>query len=300
MTRDLVFTGQRIDGCGRAHELSNIAQHDIFFNRRMVGTFNIKLNTDAVLDDPSRGDNDNWYWLVRIDNGVDMAYGWVYRWRGSKMPNHILEVVSRGQMPDSFNVGDLNVMVLHKWGRGEIARWVSQQYWFQTFPWSPTRADSALMRDVIRPACKWSGRTVLDVGAHYGYHSFWAAAAGASVVGFEPEAPSRCNAITIDRHIEHQGVEFVDSDPGGRFDVIMYLSVHHQIDPLYKHLRATIAGYAARCEDLFVELILPSTLPEFGGGQSDADVDATVGGTPLITYRHAVRGVRRIYHVRSY
>ncbi len=298
---DLCFVGKVVAGCGKAHLPENLQQHDRFFNCRMVGTLNVKLESPfrSGRVPAARGDEKNHYWFVHIRNKSHGAYAWAYRWEGSRMGSHILELVSRQPLPQSFLSGPVEVSFPSLWDAATREAWVAEQYWFQSFDWSPRKADSGLVRDIIRPACSWSNRTVLDVGAHYGYHSFWASAEGASVVGFEPEAPSRSNAITIDQHIEQEGILFVDRDPGGSFDVILYLSVHHQIDPAYDRLEETVAGYAARCQDLFVEIILPSSIRQFGGKRTDLEVDRLIGGEVLHTYPHRTRGRRRIYHVRN-
>jgi len=126
----------------------------------------------------------------------------------------------------------------------------------------------------------------------HGYHSFQAWRRGASVCAYEPDAEARGAAEFIGRHIEMEDVEFFSEPPpdGFQADVVLYLSVHHQHDPDYRTLEAAVRRLKTMAsEALFIELILP---PMFGAG---VDVDAAVGGKVLRTYRHRVRGERRIY-----
>lgn len=302
------FTGEYVNGCGQAHAYCE--QHTPFFNRPMLGTFNVRLNENFVDDSiiPARSGGVHRYYMARLTKGNVGFYGWIYRWEGSMMgrthrTKNVVEIVSRRQIGDEFKTGKIDVAIFPRWPDEKIKAWAADQYWFQTFPWTPKRkdgvitADSGLVWETIRPACKWSGKRVLDIGTHYGYHALRAASEGSLVVGFEPEDDSRRTAEIIDRHIEQQGVEYVAADPGGRFDAILYLSVHHQIDPAYDGLAEMIKSLSARCGDLFVELILPESFRQFGGGKSNSAVDALVGGVPLLTYKHNVRGHRRIYHV---
>lgn len=221
------------------------------------------------------------------------------------MPITTIEVISRRSLPESFKTGPLTVEVFHKLSPVEIATWAADQYWFQTFPWTPRRkdgqrtADSAMLWNTIVDQCLWRDRNVLDIGTHYGYHAIQASRAGATVIGMDVDKMALDNARVIDRYIEQEGIEYVAADPGGRFDIILYLSVHHQIDESYKKLAETILGYRRRCEDLFVELILPSSCKQFGRGMSDDDVDRLVGGLVLTTYKHPIRGFRRVYHVKG-
>lgn len=301
-----VFTGYHKEGIGQAHLYND--QHTTFFNRRMVSTFNVGIDRPFNGMDlyPAKRQRVEgclkWYHLFQIENETDRALAFSFHWEGSAILKRkmVLELVSRKPLPSSFQHGLLKLTHFKRWFPNQIADWAEPQYWFQTFPWSPKRkADSRLVWDAITNSCNWSNRTVLDIGTHYGYHAIRASEAGADVIGFEPDPTSYPNAVIIDRHIEQQGIEYVTTDPGGCFDVILYLSVHHQIDPSYDGLQAKIEELRARCKDLFVELILPSSYSEFGNGRSDSVVDSEVGGVVLRTYKHRVRATRRIYHVQG-
>ena len=148
--------------------------------------------------------------------------------------------------------------------------------------------------NTIRDHALWGGRTVLDIGCANGAHCFLASKAGAQVVGFEPDVPAREKARFINDHIEMQDVAFVGTDPGGRFDVILYLSVHHQWDEGYSRLRERIQELRERARGaLFVELIVP----DLKQTRDPKWIDAQLGGETLLQYKHKVRRVRRIYKV---
>ena len=214
------------------------------------------------------------------------------------MPKDMLEIVSRGLLPEGLRHGELEIDILPAWTEEEVRTWTKDQYWFQGFPWAPVqRADSSRVWRCIQPVCSWSNRTVLDIGTHYGFFALRAAQAGASVLGMDIDSQCIRTARLIDDHIEQQGVAFQTEDPGGPFDVILYLSVHHQIDPTYNGLQAKVKNLSSRCQDLFVELILPHSQRRFGAGRTAVEVDVLVGGQVLDTYRHRVRGERRIWHV---
>jgi hypothetical protein len=302
-----VFDGHHVKGCGNAHKYND--QHTRFFNRKMVSTFNVRINRpfdDYDLYPAKKAKVDGclkWYHLVQIENATDHALGWSFHWEGSALGRSrtLLEIVTKKPIPESLQHGPLKVTVFRRWGAKERDAWAKDQYWFQTFPWSPKRkADSGFVWDVIAPHAKWSNQTVLDIGTHYGYHAIRASELGADVVGFEPDETSFPNALIIDRHIEQQGVEYWMQDPGGVYNIILYLSVHHQIDPTYDGLYQKLQGLCSRCGKLFVELILPSSYSEFGRGMSDPDLDKLVGGDVLATYEHRVRAHRRIYQLEGH
>lgn len=308
---DSVFTFSGVHTSGLGQASKHCAQHDQFFNCCMKGTFNIDVTEPfhhkAIV--PARSGNfhskgheyayHKMYWLVCISNEHEEAYGWIMRWEGSKQKLTRLEVLSKERLPESFREGPLNVEVLERWSDAKIKDWASKQYWFQGFGWAPRqRSGSQQEWEAIYPACTWSGRRVLDIGTHYGFHACQAAKAGATVVGVDIDVDCINIAKVINDHIEMQDVSFLYADPGTSFDIILYLSVHHQVDPLYEKLEDTLLRLKARCQDLFVELILPSSYSSFGNGMSDNNMDKIVGGTELLTYKNKVRGYRRIYHVQ--
>jgi hypothetical protein len=293
----MIFTGKYVTGCGEAHKYG--ADHVPAFGCPMVGTFNVQVPGCNLWKIPAARETTTdcrrWYWLVKLD---DHYYAWALRWDGSHLPMTTLELLSKRPLPDSLKRDDLKVEVLERWSEGQIRDWGRSQYQFQGFDWLETkRVDSQMVWDTIQPHAKWAGADVLDVGSHYGYHSFKASRAGANVVAVEPDDGTRANAVTINDHIEMCDVEFVRANPAVDPDVTLYLSVHHQWEPEYKHLAETVEHHASHARQaVFVEVILP---PMFGKGMTEAQVDAAVGGVPLLTYQHKVRGTRRIYRVEG-
>lgn len=295
--------GHYVTGCGQAHLYSD--QHIPAFRRPMAGTFNVEMPVDirefrhvARKEFVTAEAGWNCYWLVKLTPAVPhdgQVYAWAYRWEKSRMPGTTWELLSKSPLPDRLKAAPFEIEVCEPWTPEEIQAWAKDRYQFQGFDWLPIkRADSLKVWQAIEPHATWAGATVLDIGSHYGYHSFKASGLGAEVVAVEPDDETRACAVTINDHIEMQDVRFLKEDDGRAADIILYLSVHHQCDPEYKTLAETVAALKARArKSLFVECILP---PMFGQG---VDVDAAVGGEMLLTYAHNVRGVRRIYHVQG-
>lgn len=287
-------------GCNQAHKF--IDDYRKWFVCPMFATFNMRVRGIGKKGlfgfEPSKtfieGGKHHTFWLVRLNESY---YAWAFRWGGSAMPHDILELVSKRLLPEHLKTGAVDLEILEPWSQetiGEFARRHWRNQWHQTFSWSPPRCDSALLWEAMLHV-GWAESTVLDIGCNYGYHSFRASQAGAHVVGFDKDPGAVAIAENINDHIEMQDVRFVDADPGGAFDHILYLSVHHQWDPGYDRLAGYLDTLRSRAKrSVFVELILP---PMFGGKRSEQTVDAIVGGTPLLRYQHRVRGVRKLYEV---
>lgn len=284
----MIATGHHWPGAGQAHKWNE--NYRFAFNRRMEGTFNLHTDQDITQYEPRCVPLWNGiasFWLIKI-NGTH--YGWVFRSPTTEMDNRVWEVISKNRLPDSMREGEMSIEVLEKWNDEEIAKWTGWNWrnqWHQSFPWTRREsADSQLVWDTIAPHAEWSGATVMDFGCNWGFHCFQAAKAGADVVGVEKV--TKC-ARDINDHIEMQDVQFVEKDPGGSFDIIIYTSVHHQIDETYERLAECLDAYRARCKTLFVELIRP---PMFG---TEERLEAAVSdATHLLTYKHRIRGVRSI------
>ena len=294
----MIITGHCVNGQGDAHR--HMGDLTPYFNCPVIGTFNIKTDTPIDLFEPAIDDRENGrrFWLVRIDGE---HYAWAYRWRDFSMPLDRWEIVSKSRLPEHLREGELDIEVLEPLGPEQARAWARRQdYWFQSFPWSPQRADSELIWRTVTDRQDWSGRTVLDIGCHYGYHSFRASKAGASVTGMDLDHRPIETARFINDHIEMQDVQFGTVDEEGSvFDVILYFSVHHQFDPSYDMLVHKLEELRGRArEQVFVELITPS----LKGGRTMAEIDAivaTVGGRALHTYQHKVRHTRRIYELEG-
>ena len=294
--------GMFVRGIGNAHKMDEV--YSDVFNCRMYGTFNIYIQKvdsvnsfKPVMEVTHKRFPKRKHWLVKVTKGTDCRYGWVVKWEDSNQNPKIFEILSKRKFPDSFKEGRLAVTVLEKWTEAQIKGWAKQQYWFQTFDWlSNEYADSQKSWDAIN-VVDWNGKSVLDIGSHYGYHSFKMSKAGSHVIGFEPNDSSRNNASLINDYIEMSDVYFKKVDHGETYDIVNYLSVHHQIDPSYTNLKLTIDELKNRArEALFVELILP---PRFGKDMTEEEVDKIVDGKILLTYKHNVRGIRRMYQCKG-
>jgi len=289
--------GRYVNGVGKAHKCCKL--HKEIFNCIMHGTFNIRLETKQHIDyfTPSIVTKKSAYWFVKILKDGQEYFGWAVRDHKSRQIKTVLEVLTKRLLPNHLKEGILTIEILEKWDEGCIEEWASKMYWFQSFPFSPQkRADSKFVWDTIN-RINWERKSVLDIGSHYGYFSFEASKLGAKVIGFEPNKKSNKAAKTIRDKIIQQDINFVEEDPGGEFDVILYLSVHHQPDPIYENLEQKMYELKSRAnQHLFVELILPPHFPK-GGKMTDKEIDKIVGGEILATYKHKVRGTRRIYHI---
>jgi SAM-dependent methyltransferase len=294
---NIFTTGHHVSGQGKASR--RLAQYEEVFGCPMVGTFNVVTKDPITTAAPAfkTMGGHHQYWLVRL---AERYYGWAIRWNGTGMgPNHI-EILSRRPFPVELKKGELSVEVFEPWPKEKISAWANSMKWFQSFTWSPKRADSESVWRVIEGAAgfkpNWRSITVLDVGCNFGYFSFAAAKAGAEVVGFDKNSNVIGIARTINDHIEMQDVQFEAKDPGGTFDVILYLSVHHQRDKAYEKLAETIEALRRRARKMvFVELIVPP----LEGTKTAEQIGAEVGGRLLLRYHHAIRAERNVYCVEG-
>lgn len=297
------FQGHYIQGCNRAHQFGSVYRPA--FGCPMVATFNVQVDTPITRACPTKVVDLTWpdeppkpvtFWLCQI-NG---HWAWAMRWEGTKMPETRVEFVSRCPLPECLKEEPLEIEVFEHWSDEKIRDWGRKEYQWQGFRWlSRQRVDSEAVWKVIEIHANWSGASVLDVGSHYGYHSFQACKAGACVTAVEPNDKVRANGELIARHIEMQDVRFEKSikDCLAVSDIVLYLSVQHQWDPDYKHLAEKITELLQHTRHiLFVEVILP---PLFGKTYNSEDMDGMVGGQVLNTYKHRMRGNRRIYAVRK-
>jgi len=313
--------GTYVHGLGKAHEVfegerrtGNVSG---CLGARMVGTFNVEVTRRrfSALLSSLNGKTGFWY---RYRNIVPVKYllcevthksgvsrkAWLANWRPlASVPKHIrkcsMELMSRRLLPEVFKDGSaLKVLVFDPWDKATIDAWWPKacRRWFQSFSWGPKRANGQQVWDVLYKYPNWSESTVLDVGCNSGWYSFQAAKYGAAVYGYDPSKKFVDIANTIARHIEYTDVDFGEADPGGAFDVILYLSVHHYVDPDYSNLKKTIEGYKRRCKTLFIELIVPPP----GSRMPPEQIHETVGGTELLTYDHIVRCKRTVWKVDGY
>lgn len=306
----ITIVGSFKAGCGGASKAFVKEERQAFLrslfgpNAYFYGTFNVgginakveRGRIGAMSPAYSGTDVHGVFWKFypcTVSNGDTSSPAWVLIWEGTKAP--YLELMSRQKLPDVFRNGPLRVTVYDKWSKKEVEEWVPTQYWFQTFPWSPKKADSRMVWDTIAPLTQWKDQRVLDIGGHTGYFSLQAARAGAHATLFEPDSSVMNRAETILRHIECSDVATTLTDPGGNWDIILYLSVHHQPDPEYKQLAKKLEELRSRCKRLFLELIVPS----LKGSMSKDNIHRIVGATPVKEYKHKVRKVREIYSLKG-
>ena len=292
--------GRFITGAGHAHECCG--PHTAVFGCKMYGTFNIWLSHGRVDEfSPTIVTEKKAYWFLSITRGEDVWFGWAIRDHSSRQAMKTLEVLTKEPLPKILKDDmRLRVNIYEKWSDKKITSWAKDKYWFQTFPFSPKkRADSSFIWDKIN-VIDWSGLSVLDIGCHYGYHSFKASESGAIVTGVERDKKSLDAARVIQKYIIQQDIGFVKKIPESKkFDVILYLSVHHQIDSAYEILRSRLKELRdITNKHLFVELIMPPVFP-LGGKMEETEVDKIVKGRVLARYKHKVRGHRKIYWIEK-
>jgi len=299
----MILQGTYVKGIGRANQFGDVYRPA--FGCPMIATFNVQMNNPITKAHPTKTVDLTWpgespkpvtFWLCQI-NG---HWAWAMRWKGTRLPETRIEFISRRLLPECLKEELLKIEVFERWPEAKIQDWAGKHYQWQGFPWLPhQRVDSQSVWETIKPYVDWSGASVLDVGSHYGYYSFRASKLGASVTAVEPDDEVRAKGELIARHIEMQDVQFEKSiHPCSQIsDIILYLSVQHQWDPMYENLTEKVAELAkyTKCT-LFIEIILP---PMFGKAYSPEDVDGMVGGQILTTYRHRLRGNRRIYKVEG-
>lgn len=310
----LVLNGKYQKGSGRASlvfasVIRKALLRRLFGYGDFKGTFNVRIATtehekllaftpSVIGEEKYETGIVGWrFYLCDVVSPLAVKPAWILEWTGPGKNVGLgrLELMSRELLPESFKGPDLRLRVYNKWNTEEVTEWSKDRYWFQSFPWAPPRSDSKLVWDTIRSCTSWYGKRVLDIGAHTGYYSFEAAKVGSIVTLFEPDKNPFGGAQTIGKHIESQDIEYVKSDPGGEWDNILYLSVHHQPDPTYAELEAKLTDLRKRCKYLLLELIVPS----LSGNMMGKQIDEIVGSTPLREYKHKVRRRRRIYCVRG-
>lgn len=290
--------GKYIVGQGSAHK--HCKQHESVFSCKMFGTFNIRLKNGFLTDfRPTIESGKNFYWFIKLSRKKVDCFAWAVRGRKSHQGHNIVEVISKQPIPDIMKEGGIALLPLERWSDDKVKAWADKQYWFQTFLFSPkVRADSNFVWKKIN-RIDWNGLSVIDIGAHYGYFSFEASKCGAIVLGVETNRKSLKVAETIRDHIVQQNVNFVHEDPGGCFDVVLFLSVFHQIDQTYRSLPYEISKLKSRANKyLFVELIMPPMFPR-DYKMSEKEIDTIVGGQILARYKHNVRGERKVYMVNT-
>jgi len=295
--------GTYVSGQGEAHNCCS--QHNSIFNCKMFGTFNIKLYaeyTSILHFTPSIHTEKNNYWFVVLSLNNNEYCGWAVRGHDSHQGGRTLEILTKKLLPDDLKTGILQVQIFERWDDSKIKKWAKDKYWFQTFPFTPVpRSNSQLVWDAIN-VVDWKDKKVLDIGCQCGYFSFQASKSGAYVCGTDSSLSAIQMAKTIRNNIIQQDVKFEKFSGipfSSIYDISLYLSVHHQIDPNYLNLQNTITQLKRITkEHIFVELILPPTFPK-EGNLSEDDIDKIVSGTVLARYKNKVRGFRKVYWIQK-
>lgn len=309
-----VLTGTHVAGSGVAHRnigsAKKCAEHTEVFGCPMVGTFNVQAS-GALRGKPFLRHGADSYWLIRLCKEGRECYAYAVRWEGSKLPQNRLELLSKRPIPDFFKRGELEVFVYERWSAKQIEAWQAalddKTKWQGHDFWQPQRADSTSVWLRMKEGYDFRNKTVLDIGCNAGYYAFRAARLGAVVTGVEKNNDILKVARTIQNHIEMTDVDFRRGSYADlldhHYDFIFYLSVHHQHDRSYMHLRAALSALSERCSVLFLELINPP----LSGGLTKEAVDAIVleasaagsgpqrRGRTLAHYQHGVRGMRSLY-----
>lgn len=318
---ELVLTeGNYITGRGHASEVFQSVFRKKFlidvFGAPMHGTFNVKVpkkdrkKFKYVVPSYEVTKNDVlWkFYLCELSVGNIIRHAWILRWAGpdKSKDGAVVEIMSKQLLPPEFKLEPIKMKLFGRWDENRIQNWApyagsEQPYkWFQDFPWCPSRLDgrpkalSNLVWEAIEKRINWRLRTVLDVGCHTGFFSFKAAAKGAVVTAFD-RFPQIRVAQEIGHHIECQDVEYITQDNGESYDIILFLSVAHQIDPTYQRLEQQLERYRKHCKQLVVELITPA----LKGGMGKTEIDQIVGGCVINEYQNPVRGVRKTYLVKG-
>lgn len=189
-----------------------------------------------------------------------------------------------------------------------LSLWLEKQpKWYQSFPWKEGIVDSEVMwNELVRLGnIDFTNKKVLDIGSNLGYNCFRIVKAGAEfVVGIEKNKVYYDSSIIIAEKIEkiaHDKLRFVHQAlftsykhpvPEG-FDMILYMSVHHQFDPEYNILGQIIDELKSKANELIIELILP---PRFGQSKTEEQIEQIISGKTLRTYPSRSRGVRRVWY----
>lgn len=307
------FKGTILKGLGKAsHVMSTSAVRRVLCTNLheeiFPGTFNVLVDVDpGMFDQPYYEGFDveqRAFYRLRITSPKEVSV-WLYRRPASKMNPRVLELISRWNLCEYLGVKPGGIIELEydgAWTKTERAEFINKRKWFQSFSFLPKdkiRTDSNYVLNILDLGDVWN-KTVLDVGGHYGFHSIELWKRGAMCTMVEKNKDSAETA----RHITRS---FIPADIGiirGDFrkqqlpksDIVLYLSVHHQIDPTYENLPQTLDFLVKSVNDVFCfEDIIP-----FGGRGSVNDFQHELelrfsNVIYLGKYEHAIRGIRHIW-----
>jgi len=309
--------GKFFNRSGRASKAGRSPQRQETFTSvfgcPMLGTFNVKVDADVDLSAPHFSHYEKTgskrvkfcYWRVELTNEKgETVSAYIQRWQGTRLNKRDLELVSKTPIPDTFKTGLIRLRKFRKLTEQEVREWAFRNLRgrgsFQNYEWNPAgRADSRRVWDCFSDI-DFGGKRVLDIGTNTGYFASKASKAGGIVDAVDVNADSLRLAAEVQNAIEMTDVKFHHTRDLPwqytleQYDVIFYLSVHHQIDPNYNNLRDTIQRLLSHTNILCLELITPS----LQRGMSSDDIDRVVedlGGVKLSSYKHKVRCHRSVY-----
>lgn len=304
--KETIFTGQWVEGAGKAHKVTQtLPRKKLFeklFNCHLYGTFNIKTNKSNMQTPPYIKEDIHKFYPIKITlkNGKS-EIGLAYRWEGSSLPANKMEVYFKKIISNEFKEQPLQIKFLKKWNNNQIFRWQQDKYWFQGFEWlapKNKRADSELVWKHIQNE-NYMNKTILDFGCHYGYFSMKAAKKGAIVTGIDKKHIDIRMANIINENIELTDANFIVADnlPEQKFDYVFELSVYHWMDEPYTKLDEHIKLLKSKTKiAVFLEIINPPLKKNLTKEQVDKIVVQN-GGKELLHYQHKIRKTRTIYRI---
>lgn len=262
----------------------------------LFGTYNVEVEHKRPFHGlrPSASINGVHYWLVLIN---DEHLGWAMRWDGSSQRQCRLEIYTRELLPEMD--GKIQITIFGTLDLRQLRTFCRKVYaaghkWFQAHRWLPSefRRHDALR--ILPSMGDVAGLSVLDFGACEGQLSHALARMGCVVTAVEKR--SAYLGQLISRHVEGQDVRWIEGDklPKGLWDIVLSLSVWHQMDKSYKYLGDHLDELCMRAANrVYVELMTPPL-----AGSLDVDAYMTErGAKKLYTYKHKVRRTRTVYEI---
>jgi len=300
-------------GCNRAiNDMSRSVMQNMFFNLLheyvYPGTFNVVSDTAINFGVPyvANAEGDRKFYRIKIVEPVEVN-AWAYRRDKSRMNPRVIEIISRHKLRDVLKVGDddrIKIVYNNIWDKNEIKHFINGQgKWFHCFDFLPQKMWRSNSNDVLHKMGlpNIAGKTVLDVGGHTGYYciEMWKRGAIPTLL----EKNRRTVAITKDiiEHIVPADVELIVGDVNTyqlnkKYDIVLYMSVHHQFDPTYKNLDSIINKLAEHTNETFYyEAIIP--FKENGSVNDTTDILKKHFSKVeyIFKYEHKLRGIRHLW-----
>jgi len=307
------FKGTVVKGLGKASRVMSTSAvrkvlHTNLHEEVFPGTFNVLVDIDPdMFDQPYYEGFDveqRAFYRLRVVSPKE-ANVWLYRRPASKMSPRVLELISRHNLHEYLGVGAGSTIELEyegAWTKTERADFINSRKWFQSFGFLPKdkiRTDSNYVLNMLDLGNVWN-KTVLDVGGHYGFHSIALWERGAVCTMVEKNRDSVDTAKHIMRSFVPADVNIIRGDfrkqQLPKSDVVLYLSVHHQIDPTYENLPQTLDFLAKSVGSVFC---FEDIIPFGGAGNADGfhhELELRFSDVKYLgKYSHAIRGTRHIW-----